>query len=154
VLPLATLLSLVGGANGTKETATVDGGDLYGDITVPITRPSTTTLTVEIDVVHDASYAGTTDAKNAIVEYVGGTTTDARRAVGLGQGENVLVNEVENVVEDVTGVEFADVTLVDADGDGTDDTTTDADGVPIYDVAATEVALVDAVDVTVRETAR
>lgn len=154
VSPVATLLTLQGGANGTKESVTIDGGDLYGDITIPITRPTTTTLTIEIDVVHDATYAGTSDTKNAIVDYVGGEDADTRVRRGLVQGENVLVNEIENVVEDVNGVDYANVTLLDANGDGTDDTTTDANGVPIYDVGASEVAIVNASDVTVTETAR
>jgi len=153
VLPLATLVTLEGGVNGTSESVSRET-DLYGTLTIPITRPTQTDLTVEINVVHDASYDGTTAVKDALVGYVGGTTTDARTVTGLGQDENVLVNEIENVAEDVTGVEYADVTLLDADGDGTDDTTTDADGVPVYQVGASEVAIVDADDVTVSETAR
>jgi len=153
VLPLATLVTLEGGVNGTSESVSRET-DLYGSLTIPITRPTQTDLTVDIDVVHDASYDGTDAVKDAIVGYVGGTTTDARTVTGLGQDENVLVNEIENVAEDVTGVEYADVTLLDADGDGTDDTTNDADGVPVYQVGASEVAIVDATAITVNETPR
>jgi uncharacterized phage protein gp47/JayE len=154
VLPLITLKTLQGGANGTKETATVDRSDLYGPIAVEITRPTETTLTIQVDVVHTDRYAGTDAATNAIVEYVGGTRTDGDTVTGLVQDEDVLVNILENHVEDVTGVEYADVTLLDADGDGLDDTTTDADGVPVYTVGPSEVATVDASDITVSETAR
>jgi len=154
VLPISTLLSLVGGANGTREAVTIEADELYGTITVPITRPVTTNLTIDIDVVHNSTYAGSDAVSDAIVAYIGGTTSSARREVGLKQGENVLVNGVENVAEDVAGVEFADVTLLDADGDGTDDTTTDADGVTVYAVSKSEVAIVDTADITVAETAR
>lgn len=153
-LPLGTLKTLQGGANGTKETTTLSASDLLGDITIPITRPTETTLEIEIDVVHDASYAGTAAAKDAIVRYVGGTTTDSSTLTGLGQGENVLVNEIENTVEDEPGVDYADVTLLDSDGDGNDDTTTDTDGVPIYSVGDSEVPIANASDITVSETQR
>lgn len=153
-MPLPTIKTLQGGANGTKDTTTLTISDLYGDLTIDITRPTEINLEIEMDLVHDASYAGTSDVKDEIVEYIGGTTTDARSISGLGQGDNVLVNEVENVSEDVTGVDYADVTLVDDDSDGADDTTTDSDGVPVYEVAATEVAVVDAADITLTETAR
>jgi hypothetical protein len=153
VLPLITLKTLQGGANGTAESTTIDT-DLYGSLTVPITRPTETSLDITIDVVHTASYGGTDAVKDAIVGYVGGTTTDGTSVTGLAQGENVLVNEVENVSEDVAGVEYADVTLLDANGDGTDDTTTDADGVPVYSVSDTEVPTVNAANITVNETPR
>lgn len=153
VLPYPTLESLQGGANGTKDSVTLTK-DVFGEITVSITRPTITSLSVDISVVHDATYDGTQAVTDALVRYVGGTTTDARDVTGLGQGESVLVNEIENVAEDIQGVQYADVTLVDADGDGTDDTTTDADGVPVFAVAENEVATIDATDVTVTETAR
>jgi len=153
VLPLITLKTLQGGANGTSESTTIDT-DLYGTLTVPITRPTETSLDITIDVVHTASYGGTDAVTDAIVGYVGGATTDGTSVTGLAQGENVLVNEVENVSEDVAGVEYADVTLLDADGDGTDDTTTDADGVPVYSVSDTEVPTVNAANITVNSTQR
>ena len=153
VLPINTLKSLQGGANGTLESTTIDGGELYGPLTIPITRPTEVPLAIDIDLVHDDSYAGTTEVKNEIVEYIGGTTTDERTIAGLGQGEDVIVNEIENVAEDVTGVVAVTDSLVDAGG-GTDDTTTDPDGVRIYDVDDTWVATVDADEITVNTTAR
>jgi len=49
-------------------------------------------------------------------------------------------------------VQFADITLVDDNGDGTDDSTTNSDGIPIYEVSDSELARVDADDITVTET--
>ncbi len=154
MLPVATLFTLQGGVNGTKESTTINRSPLYGDIPIPITRPVKTNLDITIDVVHTSTYAGSDAVKNNIVGYIGGKTVDNRRLTGLAQDENVLVNEVENTTEDVRGVDYASVTLVDADNDGNDDTTTDADGVPIYDVSTNEVALINASNITVNETAR
>jgi len=154
VLPLVTLKTLQGGANGTSESVTIDRSSLYGAITISITRPTQLSLEITIEVVHTAAYAGTDAVKDAVVRYVGGTDTGGETAIGLVQDEDVLVNLLENSVENVGGVEYANVTLLDADGDGTDDTTTDADGVPEYSVAASEVATVDASNVTVSETPR
>jgi hypothetical protein len=154
VLSVTTLLRLQGGVNGSKETADVQAPLLEQTITVPITRPSVTTLDIDIDVVHTSGYAGDTTVKDTIVEYIGGTLSDDSSTTGTGIGETVLVNEIENVTEDVQGVEYADVTLLDSDGDGTDNTTTDSDGVPVYDVADNAVARVDADDITVNTTAR
>lgn len=154
VLPLVTLKTLQGGANGTSESVTIDRSSLYGAITISITRPTQLSLEITIEVVHTAAYAGTDAVKDAVVRYVGGTDTGGETAIGLVQDEDVLVNLLENTVENVGGVEYANVTLLDANGDGTDDTTTDADGVPEYSVAASEVATVDASNVTVSETQR
>lgn len=154
VLPLITLKTLQGGANGTREAVTIDRSSLYGDITIPLTRPTEQPLSLTIDVVHTGGYAGTAAVTDSIVQYVGGTDTGGETAIGLVQGENVLVNLVENTVEDVGGVEYANVTLLDATGDGTDDTTTDSDGVPVYTVSPSSVPTVNASDITVTETQR
>lgn len=154
VLPITTLKSLQGGVNGNLDQTTINTGDLYGTLTIPITRPVQVDLDITVDLVHTAQYSGTTDVKNAIVNYVGGTTTDAREVTGLGQGDNIIVNELENVVEDVRGVEAVTSSLIDDNTDGTDDTTTDSDGVQVYEVSDSEVAVVDAANITVNETQR
>ena len=152
VMSATTLLRLQGGVNGTKEETTITIDLLDQDVTVPITRPVVQNLAIEIDVVHDATYDGTVAAKDAIVEYVGGTFADDSVTNGRLLGEDILLNIAENRVEDVDGVQFADITLVDDNGDGTDDSTTNSDGIPIYDVSDSELARVDADDITVSET--
>lgn len=149
-----SLLRLQGGVNGTLESTTIYSELFDQNITVPITRPSLKTFTVDVDVVHTDSYGGDVSTKDAIVEYVGGTYADDSTTTGTGIGEDVLVNEMENHIEDVQGVDYADVTLVDANGDGTDDASTDEDGVPILAVSNSEVARIDADDVTITTTAR
>lgn len=154
VLPLTTLKSLQGGANGTLNSTTIDGGELYGQLNIPITRPTELDLWITLDIVHDGSYSGTAFAKDAVVEYIGGTTTDGSTVTGLGQGDDVIVSEVENVVEDVTGVVSVTSSVIDRDNDGTDDTVTDSDGVQVYPIDNTEVPHVFADNITINETQR
>lgn len=153
-MSVTTLLRLTGGVNGTQDSATVHINLLDQDVQIPITRPTRINFDVELDVVHDDTYSGTETVKDEIVQYVGGTYLDDSVSVGTDLGENVLVNEIENRAEDVTGVDYANVTVVDTNSDGADDTTTDGDGVPILAIANSEVARVDADAITVNETAR
>jgi uncharacterized phage protein gp47/JayE len=153
-MSVTSFLRLQGGVNGTLDTADVYIRLLDQTITGEITRPTLLTFDVNIDVVHTANYAGGTEVKDALVDYVGGTYVDDSTTTGTDLGDNVLVNELENRAEDVQGVDYADVTLVDTNDDGTDDTTTDSDGVPILSVADSEVARLDADDVTISTTAR
>ncbi len=153
-MSVTTLLRLVGGVNGTKQTASVYVDLLEQSLTVPVTRPNETNVAFTIDVVHDNTYVGAGPVKDAIVEYIGGTRTDSSTTTGLDIGEDILLNEVENIAEDIEGVDYADVTLADNNGDGTDDSTTDSDGVPILPISDTAISRLNASAVTVNETAR
>lgn len=154
VLSIPTLFRLQGGVNGTKEETSVYSDILDQQIPIPITRPVELTFDITVDVVHDGTYGGDVDVKDTTVEYIGGIRADDSSTTGLGLGDNVLINEVENRIEDVQGVDYANVTLVDKDSDGTDDTTTDSDGVPILQVDNSEVPRFDADDMTINTTAR
>ncbi len=149
-----TVLRLQGGVNGTKETADVFSTLLDQTITVPITRPSKTDIQLTVSVIHNNNYVGDAVVKDAIVDYIGGTFSDSTTTTGITIGENVLLNRVENGVEDVRGVEFANVTFADTNNDGNDDRTTDGDGVPVLDISDTNVARIDATNITVNTTAR
>lgn len=153
-MSVTTLLRLQGGVHGSSETETVYSSLLDQDVSVSITRPNALTIAIDIDVVHTSEYAGDVAVKNAVVDYVGGTYADDSTVTGLGLGEDVLVNEVEHRAEAVDGVAYADVTLADTNGDGSDDATTDSDGVPIVSVANNEVPEVDADNVTLSKTSR
>jgi len=154
VMATSSLLRLQGGVNGTKDETTITSDFLKQEITVEITRPTRVGFDVSIDVVHRPEYQGDSQASDAIVEYVGGTFTDGSTTIGLETGENVLINEMENRVEDLPGVDYADITLVDTDGDGVDDTTTDSDGVPVLSISNSELGRLDAADITVNSTLR
>jgi hypothetical protein len=151
-MSVTTLLRLQGGVHGTKESVTRTIQLLDQNEDIPISRPPIDQLSFEIDVVHDSSYAGTVPAKDAVVNYIGGTFADDSTTTGIKIGVNVRLNEVENVIEDTQGVEYADVTLVDGNGDGNDDQTTDNNGVPIYEVSDSSLVRVDADDITLSET--
>jgi len=158
-MTLGTIKTLQGGANGSLEQTTIDGGDLYGTFTIPITRPSELTLDITIDFVHDSSYGGDKEVKNAIVDYIGGTRTNGVNVVGLGQGKNVIIAKVENIVEDVPGVvavKDSKDTVIDTDNDGNDDTINNSNGVDVLSVGDSEVATVaDATtDITLNKTAQ
>jgi uncharacterized phage protein gp47/JayE len=154
VMSITTLFRLQGGVNGTKESTSIYSDIVDQNITIPITRPVEVTADITIDVVHDGTYAGDVDVKDTIIEYTGGIRADDSSTTGLGLGENVLINEVENRVEDVQGVDFADLTLIDTNGDTNDDRTTDSDGVPVLSIGDSEVTRFDADAITVNTTAR
>lgn len=147
-----TLLRLEGGVHGSKEATTLTIDLLDEDVTIPISRPPVEQLLMDVSVVHDANYEGTVAVKDAVVSYVGGTFADDSTTNGILIGEDVRLNLVENAIEDIQGVSYANVTLVDGNGDGTDDSTTTANGVPIYDVADSSLARIDADEITVSET--
>jgi hypothetical protein len=153
-MSVTTLLRLVGGVNGSQVTTDVYVSLLDQLVTVPLTRPTETTVTVEVDLVVDGTYVGDDSVTDAIVTYVGGSNTNGATETGLGIGVDIRVNEIENRIEGVQGVLYGDVTLADTNNDGTDDTTTDSDGIPIVPISDTNVPRVDAADVTVTTTVK
>jgi len=153
-LSVTNLLRLEGGVHGTREATDVRVELLDQSVTVPITRPTQLSIDMTIDLVHDDTYAGTSTVRDAAVDYLGGTNTDGAREVGLGQGENVIVDELDQRLNAVRGVVATTSLTLDKDGDGTDDTTTDGDGVTILDAQSEEVLTVDESNIAVNETAR
>jgi len=152
-MSMTAFLRLQGGVHGTKEETILTVRLLDEDVVVPISRPNLTQLSLELDVVHDDTYAGDDAVKDTIVSYIGGTyLDDTTFQPGTEIGEDVRVNRVESEIESVQGVLYADVTLLDADGDGTDDTSTTNSGVPVYAVDDSSLARIDADDVTVTTT--
>lgn len=153
-MSVTDVLRLEGGVNGTKETASIYISLLDKTVTVPITRPTRVDINIDIDVVHTSSYAGTEATTEAAVEHIGGTVPDGGTTIGLGQGEDIVRDQLDNAIGDVPGTVATTVLTIDRTGDGTDDTTTDADGVEVVSIASNEVARVDAANITVNTTAR
>jgi len=153
-MSVTNLFHLQGGVHGTKATYDIYVELLDQTITIPITRPTETQLAITVDIVHDSTYAGKEAVKRAIVDYIGGTDPDGSNVIGLGQGEDVIVDELDMEINSVRGVIASTDLVIDADSDGTDDTTTDSDGVTVYDVASNEVPRIGSVDITVNETPR
>jgi hypothetical protein len=101
-------------------------------------------MTVDLIVTED--YAGDDVIRDTIVDYVGGFDTDNTRVTALGIGENVIKDKLEARITSVGGVRGITSLVIDATGDGNDDTTTDSDGLTVYDVGGTEVAITNGAD--------
>jgi len=145
------LLRLQGGVigNGTSVTRSVSA--LEQDVTVNFARPIEVALSIELTLDTTATYEGDDYVANRLVEYVGGTRTDGSNIIGLGANENVYVSQLRDAVLTDSGVRaIADMTI-DTNGDGTDDRTTDTNGVELLSVAAEEQAFLDATNVTITE---
>jgi len=153
-MSLTTFLRLQGGVNGTKATTSYMIPTIQESVTVPITRPDELSIETTVDIVVTDAYEGDDAVTDAIISYVGGTDSGGARVIGLGLGENVIIAQLENVVEDVRGVVAVTNSTHDSDGDGTDDTTTDSDGVTVISVGDSEVPTVNGSAVTINTTQR
>lgn len=145
------LLRLQGGVigNGTSVTRSVSA--LEQDVTVNFARPIEVALSIELTLDTTATYEGDDYVANRLVEYVGGTRTDGSNIIGLGANENVYISQLRDAVLTDSGVRaIADMTI-DTNGDGTDDRTTDTNGVELLSIAAEEQAFLDATNVTITQ---
>lgn len=159
VIRLSELMTLIdfqrltGGVSGTKETYDVYSETLDQMITGEITRPTKVDVDMDLTLVVTDSYAGDDTVKSTIVQYIGGFDTDNSRVTGLGIGDDVIISELEAEISTVPGVRGISNAVYDydADGDldGTDDTTTDADGLQVLSISDTEVALTDGTDTSI-----
>jgi len=143
----------VGGVNGVEHTYTVQSDVLAsGSETIHFTRAPNVSLNIDLEVVYTDEYVGKSAIKDRIVNFIGGTDTDGARRLGTTIGEDLYVPLLrDTVVGTETGVVGISSLTIDATGDGSDNTTTDADGISILDVASNEVATVDASNITVTE---
>lgn len=136
----------VGGVNGTEvvETITAINGQQFD---ISFSRPSTVSVTIDVSIATTDTYIGDDSLKDMIVNYIGGQTTDGTDIIGLGVGENVYIDEVENIIvgADETGVRGID----DANTTYSPTTSTDGSGLEIISVADSEVATIDATDITI-----
>ena len=140
------------GVNGTEVTDTVYDTFLESTVTGRISRPTTVDPTITVDVVVTDDFVGTDSVKNAIIEYTGGIDTDSNEYVGLTLGEDLYVDKIENAITSVDGVRGKQNVQIDQTGDGTDDTTTDGNGLSVLSVAKTEVVYLQSNDVVVNTT--
>jgi len=138
---------LVGGFVGTERSYTVTDELLQDQERYEWSEPPTDNIDIELSIVVDESYTGDDAVKSALIEYIGGTDVDGSTITGTTIGEDVRLDAIrDRVVGEELGVRgIADIT-VDSNGDGTDDTTTDANGLTVYDVADSAVARTDALD--------
>lgn len=138
---------LSGGHVGSLKSYTITDDLLADDETYEWSEPPIDNLDITIDVVTDSTYEGDDAVKSAIVKYIGGTDVDGSVETGTSVGIDIRVDEIRNrVVGDDLGVKGIASITIDSDGDGTDDTTTDGDGLTVYAVAKSDVAETDATD--------
>ncbi len=141
------------GSNGTEDTATVSDPLTGETLTGRISRPTVVSPSITIElVVIENEFAGISAATDNVIEYIGGVTSDSNQRVGLELGEDIYVDRIDTAVTATSGVRGATGITIDDNGDGTDDTQTDADGLDYYGIGDTEVAFVDTDDITISTT--
>lgn len=137
-------LRLHAGSHGIEETHEVYDNVTEEYFTGRISRPPELTVEVHVDLVYDKSkYAGKDAVMDSIVEYIGGTNTKEESVIGLGVGDNVYESKIQIAINNIPGVIGIQNLVLDITGDGTDDTTTDLNGLKIIDVPENEVAQVN-----------
>ena len=135
------------GVYGTEVTYTVYDSFIEQDVTGRFSRPSVIDPQLDVDIVVTDNYSGNEAVKDELIKYTGGT-----EFVGLTLGEDVYIEQLRNSITDVDGVRGISDLVVDTNDDGTDDRTTDSDGLDILGVAQTEVVYVQPDDITVTTT--
>jgi uncharacterized phage protein gp47/JayE len=137
-------LRLHAGVKGTEKTADVYDETIDSTFTGRISRPPRLSLEVVVDLVYDSSeYAGDEQVKESIVQYIGGTDKNGTTTVGTGVGEDVYKSEVQAGINRVPGVLGTTNVVIDTDGDGSDDTVSNTNGLDVIDVSGNEVAEID-----------
>lgn len=136
-----------GGVNGTLVTETILAESNGQQFTIDFSRPNELQVDFSMDLVIDDTYIGDDKVRNLIVNYVGGVRSDNTEAVGLGVGEDIKIDRIEDiVVGDDTGVIGFDTGASAEDVTTTPSKTTDANGLEVVDVGPNEVAQTDATD--------
>lgn len=131
-----------GGARGTQvtETVTADNGQQFQ---LDFTRPNEVQIDMTLDLVVTDEFDGADAVRDAIVQYIGGTLSNGETVIGLGVGENVYVDRIENLATD------ADKGVLGIDSSGTSytpSTTTDSNNLDVIAVNDNEVAQTDGSD--------
>lgn len=139
----------VGGVHGNEVTYDVQSNVLAGDTeTIHWSSIPETSIDIELTLIVDEEYVGDDDIKSAIVNYVGGIDVNGERLGGLNVGDDLYVAVLKDVIvgPSDTGVWEVDSYTIDANGDGTDDTETLANGAEAISVADNEVLVTNARD--------
>lgn len=124
-----------GGANGSSKSATVTTSNNQ-DWTVNWSEPTTLDVDMTLDIVVNDDYVGDDSLRERIVQHVGGTKPDGTSALGTSVGEDVKVDQIEDVV---TGPDDTGVIGI-ASYSFTPSTTTDSNGLEVVSVGSNEVA--------------
>lgn len=133
-----------GGAHGTKKSAdvTAQNGQVF---TYDWTEPTQLSVDMTLDIVVNDEFIGEDPLRDRIVDYVGGTRVDGTRQLGTGVGEDVYVDQIEDVV---TGPNDTGVIGI-GSYSFTPSITTDGNGLEVVAVGANEVASTSAADTSI-----
>lgn len=138
---------LTSGVNGNSVSFTYTDELLDEEETYEWSEPPFVSIDITVDIVVEDTYEGDDVVKSTITQYVGGTDIDGGAVNGLGIGEDILHDDIRDIlVGDELGVRGVASIEIDGDGDGTDDSTTNANGLKVYEVADNEVPETDATD--------
>ncbi len=134
------------GVHGTSVSRTVVSQVNEQEFDIEFSRPFKLDVDVTADLIVDDTYVGDADIKNAIVQYIGGNTSDGSDVTGVGVGENVRIDALRDVIVDrnfgVVGLDYS----IDGDPLSTTPSKTTVDGLEVIQVNENEVALTDATD--------
>jgi uncharacterized phage protein gp47/JayE len=131
----------VSGVNGTAKSGTYDASNGQ-TFTVEWSEPSQLDVDMTLDVVVNDTWVGKDAVRDRIVDYVGGTLSDGTSALGTGPGEDVYVDQIEDIV---TGPDDTGVVGI-SNKSFTPATTTDSNGLDVVAVGSDEVAVANAED--------
>lgn len=134
------------GVNGTSVSVTVTADSNGQQRSVQFSRPTKLSVSLTLDLVIDDAYVGDNEIRDDIVSYIGGTLSDGDSTVGLGVGEDVLIDQIRDIiVGDDNGVVGFD-SSVDGSPIETTPSKTTVNGLEVVDVGPNEVAQADATD--------
>lgn len=138
------------GANGTAVTQTVVADSNGQERDIDFSRPNKVNVDMTLDLVINDNYIGDSELRDRIVRYIGGRLSNDSDTVGLGVGENVILDHVRDIVVggDDTGVKAFD-NSVDGDPLSTSPAATTVDGIEVIDIGSVEVAQTDATDTSI-----
>jgi len=146
----------IGGIRGTEVTETVTAESNSQQFEIDFSRPSKLSVSMTMDIVVNDTYIGDSKIEDLIVDYIGGINNNSSESIGLGVGEDIYVDQIEDIVvgSDETGVIGFNTTASSDDIVTTPSTTTDGNGLQIVSVGANEVAYTDATenDITINTT--
>lgn len=140
-----------GGANGTGVTKTVTAPSNGQKFDIQFTRPASVNIDFTMDIVVSDTYIGDTELEDRIVEFVGGTKNDGTKTIGLDVGEDVTMDEVEDIVtgQYETGVIGFDMNASTTEITTTPSKTTNSNGLEVVSIGGNEVAQTDATDASI-----
>lgn len=130
-----------GGAHGAEVTETVlaENGQTF---TLHWSEPNELSVDMTLDIVVNDEFIGEAEIRDRIANHIGGTLTDGTSALGTGVGENVHVDQIEDIV---TGPDDTGVIGI-SSYSFTPSTTTDSNGLEVVSVGSNETATTSAVD--------